>query len=280
MSLRYLTRSRSAILLFCALSSAFSQATKQQHANISLISERSSLAPGQPDWIGIRFDLDPGWHIYWTNPGDSGEPPKVTWQLPAGMQAGDLQFPAPQRIRDHSLMDYGYQGTVVLLSKLTIAPGAAPKQAEIGADVRYLVCREICVPGKSHVSLAFVGAAKAISGASQIADAQKHLPQPLPRGVSISATTSPDKFTLTVFSKTPNLGKVTDFIPADEQVIENGAQPDISSGKDENVIKLKKSEQLNHPVSELRGLLITSDRAYNVVVPVTSGRSRTRAKKS
>lgn len=279
MSLRFPRRSQSLILLLCGLSSAFPQSARQQHANVSLISERSSLVPGQTDWIGIRFDLDPGWHIYWTNPGDSGEPPKVAWQLPAGVQAGDLQFPAPQRIQDHSLMDYGYQGSVVLLTKLTIAAGAA-KQGEIGADVRYLVCREICVPGKSHVSLDFGGATNASSDTSQVADARKHLPQPLPRGVSISAASSSDEFTLTVSSKNPHFGRVTDFIPADEQVIENGSQPAISSGKDENVIKLKKSEQLNHPITRLRGLLITSDKAYNIVVPVTSGRPHTTAKKS
>lgn len=280
MILRFPRRSQPVILLLCALSGVFPQSAKPRHARISLISEQSSLIGGKPNWIGICFDLDPGWHIYWTNPGDSGEPPKVTWQLPASVNAGDLEFPAPQRIQDHSLMDYGYQGTVVLLSKLMVAPDAATKRVEIGADVRYLVCREVCVPEKTHISRIFPARTVLSTCNSQIADAQKNLPQPLPRGVSISATSSPDEFTLTVSSKTPNFGRVTDFIPADEQVIENGAQPAISSGKDENVIKLKKSEQLNHPVTQLRGLLITANKAYNVVVPVTSGRPHTTAKKS
>src|SRR5689334_22207651 len=137
----------------CGFASAFSQATKPQHAQLSLISEQVSGDPNTSKWIGLRFQLEPGWHVYWTNPGDSGEPPKVMWHLPEGVTVGDLQFPTPQRIPDHGLMDYGYEGQVVLLSKLTMPANSASKKVEVGADVRYLVCREVCVPGKAQLSL-------------------------------------------------------------------------------------------------------------------------------
>src|SRR4051794_9573989 len=108
------------ILMVCGASNALSQSNKAQHARVSLLSEDASIAPGGTQWLGLRFELEPGWHIYWTNPGDSGEPPKVTWHLPNGVQAGELQFPPPQRIQDHGLVDYGYEGDVVLLSKIAI----------------------------------------------------------------------------------------------------------------------------------------------------------------
>ena len=261
-------------------STAFAQSSKQQHAHLSLIFDRRSLLPGESQWIGLRFDLDPGWHIYWTNPGDSGEPPKIAWHLPSGVQAGDMQFPVPQRIPDHSLMDYGYQGNVVLLSKLTVPAGAASKQAEIEADVKYLVCREICVPGKDHLSatLPVSSEGKAPPEAAQIAAAKSHLPQSLPRGVRVSATASQSDFDLIVTGWGGSFIKATDFIPADEQVVDNTALPKIDPGIDHFVIKLKKSEQLDHPISRLRGLLIAGDQAYNVEVPVSSGRTTARKK--
>ena len=99
------------------------------------------------------------------------------------------------------------------------------------------------------------------------------MPQPLPPGVRVSAASTTDGFTVIVASKSQSLGKISDFIPADEQVIENIAKPAIDIGKDEVVIRLKKSEQLDHPISQLRGLLIAGDRAYNIAVPVISGKT-------
>jgi len=278
---RRLVRRLTALFALCALSTAFAQSGKQQHARLSLISNHTAIVPGQSDWIGLRFDLDPGWHIYWINPGDSGEPPKITWQLPGGMQAGDLQFPVPQRIPDHSLMDYGYQGSVVLLSKLTTTSAPASKQAEISADVRYLVCREVCVPGKDHLSLTLpmAGGGRSAADSVQIKAAEGHMPRPLPAGVRVSATSNSEGFTVIVTGKSRELGLISDFIPADEQVIENTVQPAISPEKDEFVIKLKKSEQLDRPISQLRGLLLAGDRAYNVSIPVRSNQSNTQHRK-
>lgn len=274
-----LGRRLTAVVALCALSTAFAQSGKQQHAHLALISAHNTIAPGQPDWIGLRFDLDPGWHIYWINPGDSGEPPKIAWHLPAGMVAGDLQFPVPQRIPDHSLMDYGYQGNVVLLSKLTTTSASASKQAEISADVRYLVCREVCVPGRDHVSLTLPVSGRSEADSTQIRAAENRMPQPLPPGVRVSASSTSDGFTVTVPDKGQSLGKISDFIPAEEQVIENTTNPVIAVGKDQTVIKLKKSEQLDHPISELRGLLVAGDRAYNVSIPVNSNQSNTQHRK-
>lgn len=273
-----LGRTVTAVVVLGALSTAFAQSSKPQHARLALISAHNTIAPGQPDWIGLRFDLDPGWHIYWINPGDSGEPPKIAWHLPAGMEAGDLQFPVPQRIPDHSLMDYGYQGNVVLLSKLTTTSASASKQAEISADVRYLVCREVCVPGRDHVSLTLPVSGRS-ADSTQIRAAENRMPEPLPAGVRVSAASTTDGFTVIVASKSQRLGKISDFIPAEEQVIENTAAPIIDSKNGNVVMKLKKSEQLDHPISELRGLLVAGDRAYNVSIPVNSNQSNTQHRK-
>ena len=261
------------VLCCCAL--VFAQASRPQHAHLSLISEQqASITPGS-HWIGVRFQLDPGWHIYWTNPGDSGEPPKLAWQLPTGFQAGDLQFPIPHRIQDHGLTDYGYEGDVVLLSKLTVSAGAASNKAEIGADVRYLVCREVCLPGKDHVSLSLSTRqnTKPAPDAELIRTAHDRLPQPLPAGVRVSAALQADAITVRVAGRNPSVGEITDFIPGDTQVIENSAKPVVENSPAGWRIRIKKAEQLKGPVARLRGLLIARDKAYNIDVPVTATKS-------
>jgi DsbC/DsbD-like thiol-disulfide interchange protein len=257
---------------FCCFSCALAQGPKQQHARLSLISERTALTPGSSEWIGLRFELEPGWHIYWTNPGDSGEPPKVTWRLPNGIQAGDLQFPAPQRIKDHSLIDYGYQDKVVLLSRLTVAASGMSNKADIAADVRYLVCREVCIPGKEHLSVTLpVGENAQISpDESTIQDTRVRLPQSLPAGVRISGAFEGDFLVVTVTSKRLDFHPIRGFLPGDASIVDNSAAPIVEAWKDGTRIKLKKSEQLDHPISQLRGVLITSDKAYNVTIPIKS----------
>ena len=83
---------------------------------------------------GLYFKLEPGWHVYWKNAGDAGEPPHIHWTLPAGVTAGPLQFPAPKRLPLGPLMDFGYEDEVLFPFKLNVAnarkagPGAACMQ--------------------------------------------------------------------------------------------------------------------------------------------------------
>src|SRR5579872_2186558 len=95
-----------AILVLWAFQSGSAQG-HSPHSRLTLISEHNSIQPGQIFWAGLHFQLENQWHIYWVNPGDSGEPPRVTWNLPAGFHVGALTWPAPHRLRSSSLVDYG-----------------------------------------------------------------------------------------------------------------------------------------------------------------------------
>lgn len=258
------------LMLIGGISVALTQTAKPQHARLSLIAQQTGLVSGS-QWIGLRFQLDPGWHIYWTNPGDSGEPPKITWHLPAGINASDLQFPTPHRIQDHGLTDYGYESEVMLLSKLTTAAGSASNRAEIGADVRYLICREVCVPAKDHVSLTFP-ADKGDEASAAIQHAESQLPQALPSRTYIRVVAQPDSFVLTV-GKPSGIGRITDFIPADPQTIENSAKPVVQESAKVSRMQLKKSDQTNQEIPKLRGLLIAGEKSYDVSLPVVHAKA-------
>ena len=127
---------------------------RAQHLTVELLPLHGSIQPGGNDLIGLHFTLDKGWHVYWINAGDSGEPPTIKWMLPAGITAGAMQFPAPRRLPLGPLMDFGYEDEV--LFPITLSADStlkAPSTAPLAAHVNWLVCREVCIPGKADLVL-------------------------------------------------------------------------------------------------------------------------------
>ena len=121
--------------------------------SVTLLGETASIEPGASFWVGIRQRIAPGWHTYWTNPGDSGEPPTVDWALPAGWTAGPLVFPQPERMPVGPLMSFGYTKEVVLLTRLTAPAGLATMWRT--SPLRYWpVTTGIASPRASHNSVA------------------------------------------------------------------------------------------------------------------------------
>jgi DsbC/DsbD-like thiol-disulfide interchange protein len=134
--------------------SAFGAAKVHVRAEMVLLAGKG-LAPGKPTPVGIRLKIDPGWHIYWKNPGDSGMPTRVQWQAPQGFDLAIAEFPIPtQFTQPGDIVGYGYEGEVVLLATVTAPKDAAPgTTAKLSAEVSWLSCKDVCVPGKATVSL-------------------------------------------------------------------------------------------------------------------------------
>ncbi len=105
---------------------------------------------GKTVWLGLQLAHQPGWHTYWKNAGDSGLPTRLEWKLPAGVAAGDIAWPTPQKINIGSLSNYGFEGAVLLPVPLTIAKGFAPgplaDNLEVHLSASWLVCKQECVP--------------------------------------------------------------------------------------------------------------------------------------
>ena len=117
------------------------------HVRVELIADHAAPAPGMR--LGLKFDLDPDWHIYWQNPGDSGGPPEVAWTFPPGMMAAGIEWPAPERINIGGLVNYGYHNSVVLPVVVAVAADARiPQELTIKASVRWMACANLCVPGE------------------------------------------------------------------------------------------------------------------------------------
>ena len=102
--------------------------------------------------VGLRFEIEPEWYLYWINPGDAGLPLEVKWNLPEGWMAGPLRFPTPEKIVKGGVTAFGYHNELVVLCRIT--PRQGPRShAALRADLDWLVCRESCLPGRAQLAL-------------------------------------------------------------------------------------------------------------------------------
>ena len=132
----------------------FAAPIQVDHAKVELISEYDAVVPGQSFDLAVRFDLEELWHIYWENPGASGLSTTIDWVLPENIVAGEIQWPAPERIQLGGLVNYGYEEEAVFIVTLQ-----APEDLKLGseltitADLFWLICQEICLPGEVTLEL-------------------------------------------------------------------------------------------------------------------------------
>lgn len=119
--------------------------------NLTVISETTSLKPGEPTWVALHLKIDDQWHAYWKNPGDAGMAPVVIWNLPEGFEAGPLVWPAPSRFITGTATGFGYENDLVFLAQITPPSTFTGSTTQIGADVRWIVCNDsTCLPGDSQ----------------------------------------------------------------------------------------------------------------------------------
>lgn len=114
----------------------------------ALLVDATQVKPGDAFRVGVRFRMDPGWHIYWKNPGDSGLETEVTWDTP-GSTVGALQWPFPHTFRtpDGFIVTHGYDNEVLLFAQARAAEGASGT-LQLSAAVEALVCEVHCIPAE------------------------------------------------------------------------------------------------------------------------------------
>src|SRR5438105_1305094 len=134
--------------------------------------------PGGEVELAIHMRTNPGWHGYWLNPGDAGQPMDVKWQLPPGVSAGPLRYPVPGRLEIAGLMNYVYEQDYAVLVRLKVPPNALGT-VPIRADAHWLACTDkICVPEQGQLTLDLpVGSGT--PNRAQFDKWRRALPQPL-----------------------------------------------------------------------------------------------------
>lgn len=237
-----------------------------QHLRLTLLMPPAQLYPGQTFTAGLDFQMDPGWHIYWINAGDSGEPPNVKWMLPKGVTAGELQYPAPQRLPLGPLMDFGYENEVVLPVTIHVAQNFRPADlhAPILADVSWLVCQNVCLPGQGTLKITREALPRPpttptvnIPAQQKIAAFEAKMPQPLPRGDLARFQTTSGGFRLAVLLG--HKAAKAEFFPLDFTVIANAAPQPVEPLAQGVALSLTKDDNMQHAPKTLRGVLEVGD---------------------
>jgi thiol:disulfide interchange protein DsbD len=119
-----------------------------------LVSDAEAIVPGQILRLGVRLRTEEGWHTYWRHSGDAGAPTEITWHLPEGFSAGPLAWPAPEKYSEDGLIVFGYADETFLSSRIQV-PETLPADTTLvfQAQVDWLVCREVCIPGGDSLRL-------------------------------------------------------------------------------------------------------------------------------
>jgi thiol:disulfide interchange protein DsbD len=229
-----------------------------------LVSELSSLGPGQSAWVALELDIREGWHTYWRNPGDSGEATRLTWQLPSGFTAGDIVWTTPHRFEVAPLVNYGYAKHAVHLVQIT-----APKDLKAGtsidlsAQASWLVCSDVCIPETAELKLRIPASAQA--GAvdpkdeALFAQARSELPSVQP--AATTAHVQGDQLVITLgkeWGATLSQIKSLAYFPYAEGSIEYAAPQTLTRSADALQLSMKVGYQPPQP-GTLRGVLVATE---------------------
>jgi thiol:disulfide interchange protein len=265
-----------AVPVFSADSPAGKTQVETPHARVELVSEFEATAPGATQWIGIHFKPEEGWHVYWKNPGDSGLPPRVEFSSnPEDSTFGKLEFPTPDRIPYGPLVNYGYHGEVLYPAKWTAPSGLSSGESiTITANLKWLICKEECVPGKANLSLTLpVGPADVLKSSSgthtpHFKEAVSSLTQEAPGKIRL--VLSPDGSQVEIAFHGPEVKKMSKaalasvfFFPEGEYGI--GAEAAQVATATPDGIKLVIPRKEKKPVGEIRGVLkIAEGKSFQV----------------
>ena len=240
-----------------------------------LVSELSSLGPGQTGWVALELDIRDGWHTYWRNPGDSGEATKLTWQLPAGFTAGDIVWTTPHRFDVPPLVNYGYAKHAVHLVQITAPKDLnLNKTIDLAAKATWLVCSDVCIPESADLKLHLPASAQAgivdPKDAKLFSDARSELPSAQP--ARTTAQIRGDQLDISLgkeWGATLSQIKSVAFFPYDEGSIEYAAPQTLTRTGDAIQLSMKIGYQAPQPGS-IRGVLVATEQNGDdtVAVPI------------
>lgn len=250
---------------------------KAQHLTVEMVSAGPAIAAGGKQTVAFVFSLEEGWHVYWRYAGYAGFPPKVAWTLPEGITVGPLQFPAPERLPLESTVDYGYEDSVaypaIVEAGAKVKPGAT---THLAAKLSWLVCKQVCIPGKADLGLDLKvdpkGTAVSTEGANvgPLGSALKEMPKPLPPEWKFTAHNSGNE--LSLVAEIGHRPSDAEFYPWEADEIADSGDQRMDIEPDGATFRFTRAEGAKETPKSLHGLLkFSPEDSYEVDVPVTSG---------
>lgn len=244
---------------------AQSTPVRDKNVEARLISSHGTIKAGEPFTIGLQFNIDPTWHTYWINPGETGIPTSLKLELPAGFTAGELQFPVPKKfITDYGFdvreAGYGYETSVV--HTMTITPPSDLKPGEsitLTGQSAFLMCDpHTCIPGKADLSITLqTGTASVTAPEKGVIDFfTNKLPKTVEAPLAVSLEGKNVVLKTTVPAGTLPVGAKLHFYPLQNLVLDAFADATVTVAGDAITISGTKHESLTAAPAEFAGLVI------------------------
>jgi thiol:disulfide interchange protein DsbD len=242
------------------------------------VAETDAVRPGKTLTLGVRMQMEKGWHTYWRNPGDSGLPTRVRWQLPPGFEAGEILWPYPVRFATGPLVSYGYEHEVLLPVEVRVPAAIPAREVRIAGRVDWLECLEICVPGKAELSLVLPVHGEAAPGpyGALFAEARRRLPAKDPSW-RFSASLAGPTVTLALRPPRPAELKSAWFYPTAPGLIEHAQPQELKREGASHRLALVRDPN-GTPADRLAGVLVAETTrgtlALEVDAPLAPGPAR------
>jgi DsbC/DsbD-like thiol-disulfide interchange protein len=267
-----------ALVVLLAPGRARAEGPVVSHVRASILAEGDAVRPGRALTLGIRLEMQSGWHTYWRNPGDSGLATRVRWQLPAGFEAGEIRWPYPARFATGPLVSYGYAHEVLLPVEVRVPLSIEGREVRIAGRVDWLECLEICVPGKAELSLSLPVRAEAAPGphAGLFARARRRLPVRDPAW-RFSASASGPVYSLSLRPPRPAELRGAYFYPVTPGLLEHASPQELKREGASYRLALARDPN-GARADRLAGVLVADTAqgtlALEVDVPLASGPAR------
>ncbi|MBB6430865.1 protein-disulfide reductase DsbD domain-containing protein [Algisphaera agarilytica] len=261
-------------------------AVRDGRVEAELIAEHTAVVPGETARVGLRLKMDEGWHTYWKNPGDSGMATSIEWQLPEGVTAEDIDWPAPHYYEVGGLASYGYEGEIVLPVVIHVPADFKGERVRLRASADWLVCKEACEPGAANLFLNLLiteaGGAEINTQAKQLfawADSRTGMAVISEDGEA-EVTATGDTYRLRLpspeFQGFAAQGGDVRFFPEDPKPIAMSATQVVEFSRDEELtLLLERNPTAAEPVDRLAGVLawhnpedMNDTRFFRVDLPV------------
>lgn len=249
---------------------ATEQVTNATPVVAHIISEDSTIQPGHKFWVGIELKMAEGWDTYWINPGDSGFPTNVKWQLPENFQVSSLHWPYPERFDLESLVAFGYTKSAILLAEVT-PPADLPlgKDVEIGVDVNWLACKDQCLPGSAHLTLTMPVSKEVPQADTKVAEEFSKARSNIPKSLSddtVKVMASNNNLILNFKPSSQEFSEISSmmFIPEHQEMIDYKAPQNFEKKGNEYVVNIKRLDDKKELPTQIKGVLVISQKGSEV----------------
>lgn len=233
--------------------------------DVSIASNVEQIQIGSDFYVLIKLQIDGEWHVYWKNPGDSGLPTHIKWETPRGVKkVGGLVWQVPKRIEFSGMINYGLEGEVYLLQKFTTDRATKLDKIKIGADVSWLVCKEICIPQDESVSIELAVGNQFKKSSSDglvnelLASAPKNFKSP-----KSTFEIDDNEISIELKDRPADMTSVTDIYLITEGIMDNTKPVEIENDNDEVDVEMSVSPYIDTTPAELELLVLYKNKKGN-----------------